>query len=384
MRASCLNRVEQSFVVQVLLVGKHTAATAPSAGGGCERSEQERRKSRTAEIQQNVRAVLRQRIVLEHDSFIVALGSIQTATLLDVGIERDCPTGFILDVTHRVTGSAATSQDFISQEKGTGHCFIIPLLFLRISQSGVTAGIRCPAFDPHPHRAPFLFRNTDPVMALFQHLQQGTGRAADRAWGRVPETVSTIGDLSMGEQAEEAVRPGGSQISRQQNATVASLIVVTLDAMPIEDRLDVSWKIQHIGQASERFNLIRWTAECQTRRQVTRGRSQGSLLVAAHTTGDLAGHHADETVHPLDGSIVFIERDEKQRPARWKLEIRGTVLLNRHGTQDAFQRKGTQPGHEIGSAGKIHWFRQHFQHEQLANFTPLDTLQIAPFVDIAQ
>ena len=36
-------------------------------------------------------------------------------------------------------------------------------------------------------------------------------------------------------------------VTRQDHPTVASVVVVTLDAMPVEDRLDVAGEIRHVG-----------------------------------------------------------------------------------------------------------------------------------------
>ena len=173
-------------------------------------------------------------------------------------------------------------------------------------------------------------------------------------------------------------------IAAQIHAALVTVRVVAFDAVFVEDRLDVSRKVERRGHIVDRGDLRRMTA---VRHQVADrccANRLGPVFVATHTAGRFAGLHSNEALHAFDREIVFVEGYEEQRPERRDFEEGRTIFLDRHRSQDTGQRERAAHADRFKAAGTVQRHGQLFQHQQLLDFAALDAFHVAAVVDVGQ
>jgi len=110
--------------------------------------------------------------------------------------------------------------------------------------------------------------------------------------------------------------------------------------MPVENRLDIARKIQHVGMFREGLNTAgRMLHRQQQTARFVFGRPVAGL-VAAYAPGRFPGHDTRKALHAFDGKILGVQGHEKQLPARRHFKIGRTVRLDWHRPQNPLEGEG--------------------------------------------
>ena len=161
------------------------------------------------------------------------------------------------------------------------------------------------------------------------------------------------------------------------------VVIMTFQAMPIEDRLDVAREIEQVGCVSNRLDFVGAFAECGELVGEMRGRL-GTMFVAADATNYFARLRRGETLHSFDSEFVLVQRDEKDAAHGWDFQVSGAVFLDRHGAEDVFEGESAAVADGFHTAGEMNRHGQTFQYEQLLDFARFDPVHISALVNIGQ
>ena len=252
------------------------------------------------------------------------------------------------------------------------------------AQCRISAWIGRSGFDPQTDHGAFSRCELGIVVRAIDQCHQPAGRRADRARRPVAQLVPPVGNERIGKHGPIAGRVERRHVVRQVDSAVAPVGVVTPDTVTVQDGLDVTDEIEDIRHVVKRRDSAGLTAQGLQRRQVTEMRGTAAMLVTADAAGRLARLHRHEALHPLDGHVVFVQRDEKDRPHGRHLKIGRPVRLDRDRPQDALQREGTADGQRFLPAGEVGRFGQLLQHQQLLDLAAPETLHVPPFVNVRQ
>ena len=107
--------------------------------------------------------------------------------------------------------------------------------------------------------------------------------------------------------------------------------------MTIQNRLNVADEVEHVGHVGERLDAAGRPSQRLKRQRIAGMWGLSALLVTADAAGRLTRLHRHEALHPLDGQVVFVQRDEEDRSHGRHLEVGRPVRLNRDRAQHAFQ-----------------------------------------------
>ena len=200
--------------------------------------------------------------------------------------------------------------------------------------------------------------------------------------------VASVGKQTLYGHVEVGVREHGAMVAGQHNASrvrsslFGRFVVVASSAVPIQDRLNVARKVENIGAI---FNWLDTTWRSAESLQVGRGDDRlRTLFVTADASGRFARLDSQETLHPLDGHVMLVQRHEEQPAQGGQLHISRPVFLDRHGPQDSLQGERPAIRQRIHAAGVVDGFGKTLQDQQLLDFTALDALHISATIDIHQ
>ena len=128
--------------------------------------------------------------------------------------------------------------------------------------------------------------------------------------------------------------------------------------MSIEDRLDVTPKVNNLWNSGNGFDLTVWSL--QSKQGAVAGISWrvGAIFMASHTSSDLSRLQGDETLHFLHRQALGIERDKEETAHGRDFQKGGTVRLNWHETKDAGNGEGPPEADAIKTWTVVKWRRQ--------------------------
>jgi len=132
---------------------------------------------------------------------------------------------------------------------------------LRVVKHRVRPGETRTGFDPQPHLVVFLSRQVHVVMAAgdLLHQRAGSGAEAVRRMVAVFAPTAALADLVVRSQGGIALREPLGVVAGQHHAPLGLLGIVAGHAVPVPNRLNVAWVVEHIGHVVNRCNLVRRT-----------------------------------------------------------------------------------------------------------------------------
>ena len=109
-------------------------------------------------------------------------------------------------------------------------------------------------------------------------------------------------------------------IACESYTAFAFVVTVALDAVLIEDRLNVAGEIDDFRYVFNWFYFAGSTAECHEFGLAAQVRCFCALLVAAYGAEGFSRLKSDETAHLFDRKIVFVKCREIDAPERRNFE----------------------------------------------------------------
>ena len=253
------------------------------------------------------------------------------------------------------------------------------------AQAGVRAGVGGTAVDPQSDEGALVVGELGLVVAAIDQLHQPAGGTANRARGPVAERLvpSVRHQMQVGDRPVTR-REVHEVIARQIDVPVEAVRIVTCDAMPIEDGLDIARIVEGTGNASQRFDLRRAPAVGSQILQPRLRERVGALLVTADAARDLARLAGVEALHAFYGQVVLVQGHEEHRAEGRDFEIGRAILFHRDRAQNARQREAAAAADRFHAAIEVHRHRQLLQHQQFLDVAALHAVHVAALIDVGQ
>ena len=225
------------------------------------------------------------------------------------------------------------------------------------------------------------------VVRAAEHFHQRAGGIAHAAGRAIASGVSPVRDQPRRRQGQEAMGVDAPMVAREQNAPAGFVGVVTLDAVFVEDRLNVAREVDGEGYVGEGFELARRAFHRHREARLGGQGGLGTIFMAAYATEDLAGHDAQEAVHSLDRLVFLVGGNKEQRAVGGQFEVGRAVWLDGDLADNARQgkRAAVAKRNEIViPIPEVQGFGQRFEDDEFRDLALLDALHVSPYRYIAE
>ena len=232
----------------------------------------------------------------------------------------------------------------------------------------------------------FLFRHLHSLMAALDQTQKLAVSRSDLVRIEIAlRTVPIVAEHFPPRHMMVAERIERIPMPRAVKSSLLTVRIMALDAMFVQDRLNVARKTENIRHARDFFRENRRRAhDLGNAFPFVRARRLRPLFMAADADGIFARHDGRERVHPLHAVSFFIDRDKKKRSARRQIEVRTPVLRHRNAAVETLDRKRSERGDLLHSSGIVDRLRKRFVNEEFLHRSRFQILHFPPFVEIHQ
>ena len=253
----------------------------------------------------------------------------------------------------RAVARVAAARDRFFHRGGFRPVFIVPdVPVLHVvaqparGVGGVRPGVVRARVEPAPDDFLLILRHVDALVVVFDEAEQFAVSRSDLVRVEIAHRpVSIVAEhfaprhLHVAERVERVPVPGAVETA------LFAVGIVALDAVFVEDRLNVPREAENVRHARDFFGIHRRVAQdLGNAFTLVRARGFGPFLVAADADRVLARHHRGERVHALHAVALFVQRDEQERAARGEVEVRPAVFRHGDAPVQTLDREGPERG----------------------------------------